>query len=200
MMNQGSGKAPATDAGTKRRCFEDIAASMLTRGGLLEQAEAILKRAVEADPDNLAAIRKLATIYRCRGDLVAASDAYRRIGVLQPDDVRAHHLHSVLGGHHPLPQAVAQGEWPAPFVKIEDFLSRAEHDLVLELALARQEELEVATIGDLHKYNTGEAIVLGAVQRWMTSSPGSGRGSSLPCRTCCPSCSTPSRSVRSSFR
>ncbi len=150
-MDQES-KPPEGDERTARTSFDELAAAVLTRGGLMEQAEARLKHAVEIDPDNLAAIQKLATIYRCRGDVAAALNAYRRISELRPDDVRAQYLQCVLSGRDRFPTALPPGDWPAPFVRIEGFLSQAERDLVLALALKQQTEFEVATIGEVGEY------------------------------------------------
>jgi hypothetical protein len=136
------------DGIAKEKLFDDLTASILTPGGLLEQAEVTLKRAVENDPHNIATLQQLATILRCRGDLQAAAETYRRLGELHPDDDRAHYLHSVLAGRHTLPTAAPHGVWPAPFVRFEKFLLRPERDLVLELALQHQGDLEVAKVGE----------------------------------------------------
>src|SRR6516165_4371910 len=114
-MNPISRHAPMIDGTAKEKPFDDLTVSILTPGGLLEQAEATLKRAVENDPHNIAPLQQLATILRCRGDLQAAAETYRRIGELHPNDARSHYLHSVLTGRHPLPTAAPQGVWPAPF-------------------------------------------------------------------------------------
>jgi Rps23 Pro-64 3,4-dihydroxylase Tpa1-like proline 4-hydroxylase len=134
--------------GEAQKQFDDIAASILKAGGLLEQAEGILKRTIEADPTHIAALEDLATIHRGRGDLTAASDDYRRIARLKPDDAKADYLHCVLNGRSLPPSASPQGVWPAPFVRIEGFLSPAEHDLVLNLALEHQGQLKASKIGE----------------------------------------------------
>jgi Rps23 Pro-64 3,4-dihydroxylase Tpa1-like proline 4-hydroxylase len=54
----------------------------------------------------------------------------------------------VLSGQEP-PRTEAQpGVWPAPFVRIEGFLSPGEHDALLETALGQQDRLEASMIGD----------------------------------------------------
>jgi hypothetical protein len=195
-------RSPADASGgeTPRR-FEDVAAAILAPGGLLGQAEELLKREIETNSADVAAIQRLATIYRCRGDLPAASDADRRIGELQPSDTRAHYLESVLRGRHLPPSSTPQGIWPAPFVRIEGFLSQSQRDLVLELALERQGDLEVAKIGK-GEYNPQRrsSWVLSKASRCAHPLvPAETRGHR--CRMSCPGCRLRrSRSVRSSCR
>ena len=148
VRNETPTSAGAASGGTARKQFEDIAPMLVTPGGLLDQAEEALKRSLKTDPHNTAALRRLATFSRCRGNFGEASDAYRRLAELQPDDIKSRYLHAVLSGRETPFAAVPTGGWPAPFVRIEGFLSPAEHDLVLETAQEEQGRLKAAMVGD----------------------------------------------------
>jgi Rps23 Pro-64 3,4-dihydroxylase Tpa1-like proline 4-hydroxylase len=55
----------------------------------------------------------------------------------------------------PGPESETRG-WPAPFVRTTEFLSRAERDFVLDLALAHQGRMKAATVGgDADRYEPG---------------------------------------------
>jgi Rps23 Pro-64 3,4-dihydroxylase Tpa1-like proline 4-hydroxylase len=139
---------PASDAPALKQ-FEDVASVLMIAGGLLERAEEALKRSLETDPRNTATLRKLATVYRSRGNLQESRDAYGRLAELQPDDVKAHFLHAVLSGKEPPAAAVPPaGGWPVPFVRIEGFLATAEHDFLLKTAQEQQDRVEMSWIGD----------------------------------------------------
>lgn len=139
---------PANDAPALKQ-FEDVASVLMMPGGLLDRAEEALKRSLETDPRNMAALRKLATVCRSRGSLQESRDAYGRLAELQPDDVKAHFLHAVLSGKEP-PAAVVppSGRWPVPFVRIEGFLAPAERDFLLKTAQEQQDRLEMSWIED----------------------------------------------------
>jgi Rps23 Pro-64 3,4-dihydroxylase Tpa1-like proline 4-hydroxylase len=128
--------------------FEDIAPVLVTPGGLLDQAEHALRRSLKTDPHNTAVLRRLATFSRCRGNFGEASDAYRRLAELEPDDIKARYLHAVLSGQEPPAPPVPPGRWPAPFVRIEGFLSLAEHDTLLKTAHEQQDRLEPSLAGE----------------------------------------------------
>jgi Rps23 Pro-64 3,4-dihydroxylase Tpa1-like proline 4-hydroxylase len=151
-----AGEAPAgTDSasGPAPIPFEDLAPAIVMPGGLLARAEQVLRRAVQADPASSAALRNLATVSRCCGNLREAADASRRLAELQPDDLQARYLHAVLSGQEPPPGAVPRGAWPAPFVRIEGFLAPAEHDALLKTAHEQQDCLEASRIGTGNQYN-----------------------------------------------
>jgi hypothetical protein len=133
--------------------FEDMAPAIVMPGGLLALAEEALRRSVEADPCNAAVLRTMATVSRCRGNLREASDAYRRLAALEPGDVKARHLQAVLNGQVPPLAAVPPGGWPAPFVRIEGLLARAEHDALLQTAREQQNCFEAAGIGAGNQYH-----------------------------------------------
>jgi Rps23 Pro-64 3,4-dihydroxylase Tpa1-like proline 4-hydroxylase len=140
--------ARAASGGPPLRQFEDVASELMMPGGLLDRAEETLERSLATDPKNRAVLRRLAIIRRCRGNLREASETYRRLVELKPDDLRARYLHAVLSGKEPPRVVVSPDGWPAPFVRIEQFLTPAEHDFLLETAHQQQSRLEISTIGE----------------------------------------------------
>jgi Rps23 Pro-64 3,4-dihydroxylase Tpa1-like proline 4-hydroxylase len=144
----GSGGGVGAPSGVAWKRFEDIAPLLVTPGGLLAQAEEALKRSLKSDPQDTAALRKLATICRSRGNLAGALDAYTRLVALEPDDVKAGYLQAVLRGQDPPSTTALPGGRPAPFVRIEGFLSPREHEVLLATAHEQQGRLEVSLIGD----------------------------------------------------
>jgi Rps23 Pro-64 3,4-dihydroxylase Tpa1-like proline 4-hydroxylase len=144
--------AQAASSGPALKQFEDVASELMTPGGLLDRAEETLERSLATDPKNTAALRRLAIIRRSRGNLRDALETYGRLVELQPDDVKARYLHAVLSGKEPPPVVVPPGGWPAPFVRIEQFLTPAEHDFLVETAHQQQSRLEISKIGD-DQYN-----------------------------------------------
>jgi Rps23 Pro-64 3,4-dihydroxylase Tpa1-like proline 4-hydroxylase len=128
--------------------FEDVVSELMMRGGLLDRAEQTLERSLAAAPQNTAVLRRLAIIHRCKGKLPEALETYGRLVELQPDDVKARYLHAVLSGKEPPPVVISPEGLPAPFVRIEQFLTPAEHDFLLETAHQQQSRLEISTIGE----------------------------------------------------
>ena len=105
------------------------------RGGLFEQAGAALQRKLAADPDDAEALLRLADLHRSEGRLDAALDACRRVVALRPGHPKASWLCAVLSGAE-LPDAPrAPDVWPAPFVRVRNFLPPDEHQALLALFL-----------------------------------------------------------------
>lgn len=132
----------------KRRSIEDITHALLQTGGLYDQAEAALKRTLAADPQNSQALWKLGEIYRGKGVFEAAVEAYRRFMDLHPDHATAAYLCTVLSDQALPNAAPAQGLWPAPFVRIENFLPPADCHGLLALALAGRETFSRARLAN----------------------------------------------------
>ena len=113
---------------------------------LLRHAEQACRRRLESDPDNRAAIRSLAEVYRKLGDLGHAAAAYQRLVRLDPQDPEAGYLESVCSGT----------EWPgappgiraAPFVLLKDFLPAELHDSLIPFLVSRQDSFVPARILD----------------------------------------------------
>ena len=148
--------ARAASGGPALSQFEDVASELMMPGGLLDRAEETLERSLATDPKNPAVLRRLAIIRRCRGNLPEALETYGRLVEVQPDDVKARYLHAVLSGKEPPLVVVLPGGLPAPFVRIEQFLTSAEHDFLVETAHQQQSRLEISTIGDGHGQHNPE--------------------------------------------
>ena len=118
------------------------------RDSLLEQAEAALRRRLAADPNDAEALLRLGDLHRGEGRLDAALDAYRRALELRPVCPKASWLCAVLGGAD-LPDAPrAPDAWPAPFVRVRNFLPADEHAALLSRMLAGREHFgEPAGVG-----------------------------------------------------
>ena len=85
-------------------------------------------------------------IHRGRGDLAAALELCRRLVRLDPGCRKARWLSAVLGGGK-APEQKPSGPWPAPFVRIPDFLAPAEGERLLACATARRERFVAARVG-----------------------------------------------------
>ena len=125
----------------------DVTRTVLTPGGLHDRAEAAVRRTLAADPHDTRALWKLGEIHRRQGNLAAAHDVYRRLSAHGPDRHKASWLSAVLGGGR-VPEAVApRGVWPAPFVRMTDFLAPGQCDRLMALARAGRDRLAPAKVG-----------------------------------------------------
>ena len=118
------------------------------RGGLFEQAGAALQRKLAADPHDAEALLRLADLHRGEGRLDAALDACRRVASLRPGHPKASWLCAVLGGEDLPDTPQTPAIWPAPFVRVRNFLPPDEHAALLALMLAGREHFnEPAEVG-----------------------------------------------------
>ena len=127
--------APETAVARRRA----VTGALQGRGGLFEQAEAALRRRLAARPDDAEALLRLGDLYRGEGRLEAALDACRRVAELRPGHPKASWLCAVLGGADLPDPPPAQAVWPAPFVRVCNFLPPDEHQAFLALMLAGRE-------------------------------------------------------------
>ena len=140
-------------------------------GGLLDQAEAVLRRALAADPHDAGALLRLGDAHRRKGDFPAALDLYRRLHALQPDHAAASWLSAILGGGR-MPDVAPPGFRPAPFVRMTDFLEPAQQDRLLALTLSECERFSPARVEegrvDLEKRTAfvSEARIRREVRPW----------------------------------
>ena len=136
--------APAAAVSLRRK----VVGALGGRGGLLERAEAALRRKLAADPNDAEALLRLGDLLRGQGCLDAALDAYRRVAELRPGHPKASWLCAVLGGAD-LPDAPqAPDARPAPFVRVRNFLPPDEHAALLARMLAgRKHFSEPALVG-----------------------------------------------------
>ncbi len=120
--------------------------SLITDAALLSQAEKLCKQRVEQAPENRAALRSLAEVYRKMGNLAGAATTYERLFSLDPQDQEAGYMQAVLGGK----------EWPhapdgvraAPFVLLKGFLPREFHDALLPFMMSVQGQMIPMLDGD----------------------------------------------------
>ena len=115
-------------------------------GELHGRAEAVLRRTLALDPDNTRALLRMIDIHRRRGDLAAALQLCRRLVRLDPGHRKARWLSAVLCGGR-VPEQRPSGPWPAPFVRIPDFLAPVEGERLLTSALANRERFVAAKTG-----------------------------------------------------
>ena len=113
---------------------------------LHDRAESVLRRMLDGDPHNAKALMSLGDVHRAKGDLTAAAAAYRRANEQRPSWRKTIWMAAMLGGER-LPQAPPRGVWPAPFARITNFLTPAEHDCVLRTALARGDSFTAGKVG-----------------------------------------------------
>ena len=113
--------------------------------GLLERAEAALKRTVATDPSDTAALLRLGDVQRGKGRLDEALDSYRRVLSLRPSDRKASWLVAILSG-----KGVAEGQAcarPVPFVHRTDFLPPSRCSELLAFARASREHFKPGFVG-----------------------------------------------------
>lgn len=108
--------------------------------------ESALRRSLAANSADVRALMRLGDICRMQGRLADAGDCYARVALLRPDNRKAAWLKSMLSGEE-VPHAPPPGYWPAPFVRIVNFLTPAEHGRVLEQALARRGAFAPGKVG-----------------------------------------------------
>ena len=121
-------------------------------GGLLDQAEAVLRRSLAANPHNAKVLLRLGDVLRGKGSFPAALDAYRRLCTLQPDNAKALWPSAILSGDR-LPSAAPAGRRAAPFVRLMDFLPQPEQERLFKLTLAGSQRFFRAGVGDFGHVN-----------------------------------------------
>ena len=132
------------------RQAQRIAIIAQRRDGLDEQARAALEKAVTANPNDWPALLRLAHLHRRQGDLEAARCLYQRVAA-KTGDAKASWLSAVLGGaalpNAPAGEGAGEGIWPAPFVRLTNFLPPERCDGLLELATANRRRFGPAMVG-----------------------------------------------------
>ena len=128
------------------RRLTEVTRALLRPGGLQDQAEAALRRALAADPHDTGALWKLAETHRRQGNFAAARRLYRRLRGRGPEPHKAAWLHAMLNGNG-APEPAPGGIWPAPFVRMTNFLAPGECDRLLTLGVAARERFVPAQVG-----------------------------------------------------
>lgn len=101
-----------------------------TNPALLRAARAKVEQRLAADPEDAKTLRRLADLQRKGGEIGAALATYRKIAALTDDAVAAWGI-GALGGEEPLTSA-PEGTHPAPFLRVTDFLTAAQQDMLFE--------------------------------------------------------------------
>ena len=130
-----------------KRSLPEATRALLRPGGLQDQAEAALRRRLASDPRNTDALWKLAEIHRRQGNFAAARSLYRRLRGRDPEPRKATWLHAMLSGNGP-PEPAPGGIWPAPFVRMTNFLAPGECDRLLALAIEGRERFAPAKVDE----------------------------------------------------
>jgi Rps23 Pro-64 3,4-dihydroxylase Tpa1-like proline 4-hydroxylase len=130
---------------------------------LLQQAEVRCKQRLENEPENRAALRSLAEVYRKLGNLPAAADLYDRLFRLDPADHEAGYLQAVLGGSD-CPQPPI-GIRAAPFVLLKDFLAREFHDALVPFMVSVRDKF-VPMVGGNKEYQPNHRQALDFPDKW----------------------------------
>ena len=149
-----------------KRPLAEATRALLRPGGLQDQAEAALRRRLAADPRDMDALWKLAETHRRQGNFAAARSLYRCLRGCGPDPRKAAWLHAVLSGNGP-PEPAPGGIWPAPFVRMTNFLASGECDRLLALGIAGQERFAPAKVGSEGRVRPKVRITLEADGRTM---------------------------------
>ena len=146
--------------------------ALVRPGGLLDQAETVLRRALALRPHDVPTLARLGAVQRGKGDLAAALETYRRVTGLCPGHPEASWLSAVLGGAA-LPDVPApEGTSPVPFVRMTDFLrlhapcSAAQQHRLLPERLLPPDHPRARSRGRLlGRAVHGERLVVGATRR-----------------------------------
>ena len=114
----------------------DILPTLISRG-FFDHAAADLRRALAAGSRDAQAWRGLARLCRANGDLDGARQAIEMCRIQGPDDARIAYALAILAGE-PLPVELAVDQrWMCPFVRIEEFLTEAEHATLIDVVSAQ---------------------------------------------------------------
>ena len=128
--------------------------------GLWDQLEGALLARLDARPDDVNAMRRLAECYRQHGDLEQAGIFYGRIARLTPEDDHSASLAALCNGES---TAIPLDHGPAPFVAIRDFLPAERRQQLLDLLKANQEQLAELTVGYERKIDRSKRLQYGIV-------------------------------------
>ena len=131
----------------EQRSSVGIPSSALLRpGGLLHQAESVLRQRLAAHPHDAKALHRLGDVQRGRGQFPAAIETYRRLRALNPDHANAAELVSTLSGGR-VPPASLPGLRPVPFVRLTEFLTPAQRERLFMHVMVGRERFRPARVG-----------------------------------------------------
>ena len=113
--------------------------------GLLDQAEAVLRRRLVAHPHETNALLRLGDIQRGKGAFPAALETYRRLHAADPDHPTAAWVLSILRGGR-VPHTAPPGPRPVPFVRLTNFLKPAQQNRLFSLIRAARDRFVPGTV------------------------------------------------------
>ena len=99
--------------------------ALLRPGGLLHQTEQVLRQRLAAHPHDAKALLRLGDVLRQKGEFPAALRTYRRLHAQDQDHATAAWLIPILSGGR-VQAAAPPGCLPVPFVRLTNFLTRAQ--------------------------------------------------------------------------
>ena len=114
---------------------------------LQRQRERALRRRAERQPLAIGPLMALAESQRLQGDFAAAVEIYEQVAATRLGDWRKAAWLLAMLRQRQLPFAPPSGIWPAPFVRIENFLPPTEHERVFAIALSLAPRFVGARVG-----------------------------------------------------
>ena len=148
----------------EERRFSAPPSAWLRPDGLLDRAEAVLRRRLAAHPHETKALRRLGDVQRGKGAFPAALETYRRLRAADSDSPAAAWLVSILRGGR-VPHAAPPGLRPVPFVRLTDFLTPAQQQRLFTLIRAAREQFVPAEVGNVGSIKPDARIALVAKGR-----------------------------------
>ena len=119
-----------------RRAFTDV--------NLLNRAMAKVAQRLAAAPDDAETLQQLGDLQRKLGDFGAASETYRKLKAMDDDAVAAWWIDALNGEE--LPASAPEKPHPTPFVRIPDFLTAAQQDVLFDAVRKGPEHFAPAQI------------------------------------------------------
>lgn len=114
---------------------------------LHRRGELKLQQRARRKPLSARSLMALAEAHRCQGNFAAAIEAYAQVAAARVGEWRkAAWLHAMLRQAQ-LPFVPPSGVWPAPFVRVENFLPATEHERVHAIALSLEQRFAAARVG-----------------------------------------------------
>jgi predicted 2-oxoglutarate/Fe(II)-dependent dioxygenase YbiX len=124
----------------------DLAWSLDTDGHTTK-AFAALDLALSSESNVADALELKGHLLRSRGELRPAAKVFDELARRDPEHSYARYLSDLLSDAHPSLPAARPAPWPAPYVRLENFLDRARHNEVMALLASRATAFEPSTVG-----------------------------------------------------
>ena len=127
-------KLPAAELARQRkdtataRKRTDAIRPVVTNLKLLNLAKAKVEQKLAAHPNDARTLRQMGDLQRKLGDFGAASETYRKLKAVDDDAVAAWWIGALNGEQ--LPASVPEEPHPTPFIRITNFLTAAQRDVL----------------------------------------------------------------------